>query len=360
MADNSFGILPNQWRNEKGAMLIVVIWLLVILSFMALSFNRHMSIELKLTKYAMNKLKAKYIAMGGLHYVLAKIDSKAKDLPDTLWQCGVKLNEHQYPSDIFREVSVNGGHFTVGYNRLADSSDDFIYGLADEERKINLNAMIPQDYRAFKELLVVLGVNDTTARTIAASTVDWIDEDNAITDPPYGEEGDEYQTSEPPYLCKNRPFDNIEELLLVKGVNQDILEKVKFFLTVVPLKPSRLGVNFNTAFMEVLQALARSETGPRTNTSITSADSLVLKIVNFRKGEDGIEGTKDDRLVEGENMGLNSEEMAIFLTMAQFNVFSSQYLHAQIFGIDSQSGISATIKAIIDRNDLSVLLWEAN
>ena len=149
--------------NEKGVMMIVVIWILAILSLMAIGLSRRMSVELALTKYAMNKLKARYIAEAGLQYAMAQIESDTKDQKtsgfDNLWQCGIHLQENQTPETLFHKVAVNGGYFDVSYSvkAKADIKPVTMYGFQDEERKINLNALDSQNNSILKELLIIRG-----------------------------------------------------------------------------------------------------------------------------------------------------------------------------------------------------------
>ena len=68
----------------------------------------------------------------------------------------------------------------------------------------------------------------------------------------------------------------MNELLLIKGMERPIFDKIKHFVT-----PFGLGVNVHTASPTVLSALGLSA-------------GLVDKILRFRNGRDGEEGTADD------------------------------------------------------------------
>ncbi|MHC4691483.1 MAG: type II secretion system minor pseudopilin [Planctomycetota bacterium] len=82
--------------------------------------------------------------------------------------------------------------------------------LIDESAKINVN-LAPAD------LLLEFECLDGAA---VASIMDWIDEDDVPN--PDGAENDYYSGLESAYSCKNKPIDNIEELLLVKGISPEI------------------------------------------------------------------------------------------------------------------------------------------
>ena len=66
---------PHKKRksNRSGVILIAVLWVLVILTMLTTSIGRNTSIELSLTKYAIARLQAKYLAWGGLVYAMNQI-----------------------------------------------------------------------------------------------------------------------------------------------------------------------------------------------------------------------------------------------------------------------------------------------
>lgn len=350
-------------NNNRGAILIVVIWILVILTLLGTALSRRSSVDLSLAKYSVDKLKSRYLALAGFQYSLARImeDSRDKDSQgsDTLFQCGVHL-EGETLQEVFESVPARNGSFTVGY-RSADPGVDsgMVFGFRDEERRLNLNGLDPQNYRIFQELLMILDVDPQTAQTIAASTVDWQDADQEALKPPYGEEGDGYQRLAKPYLCKNRPLDHVSELLLVKGMTPEIFDKVKDFVTVFPKRAGRLTVNFNTAPLEVLQALGRSVAGPQTNTTPDDADGMARKIVDFRAGGDGSPMTGDDRAVDAKTVAFNSKERAIFQTISPYRIQVSQVLRITVTGREEKRGVPATIDAVVSRNDLAILSWRS-
>jgi hypothetical protein len=95
----------------------------------------------------------------------------------------------------------------------SDLEDDreMDYGLTDESGKINLNS-------ASEEMLLKLP--GMTAE-LAASIIDWRDEDSEIT--PGGAEDEYYLLLSESYNCKNSPLETVDEILLVKGASEDLL-----------------------------------------------------------------------------------------------------------------------------------------
>ena len=352
-------------RNDSGTILLLVLWFVLILSILAISLGREAAVDLALTKHSIGSLKAEGLAWSGIMYAMDQIQTP----------------EDKIPEELFKKVSLKDGYFEIGYfykdslsfpNVLVgnqgevktgppttngsprhegtkafggDSFDEnFRYGFQDEEQKINLNAISVDNSKILIQLVSLLGFSEDVAKTAAASIVDWQDQNTT-------------PANAPAYHCKNRPFDQVEELLLVKGINEEIFLKLKDFVTVFPKAGGTLKVNFNTASEVVLNALTRSKAGAATNTSLEDARSLTRKMIAYRSGPDGREATPDDRSIEMEKLGLNAKEQAIFLSLVQNMTKVSHYFRVRVRGVDRVSGASVVVEAVIKREDLSIVSW---
>jgi type II secretory pathway component PulK len=172
---------------------------------------------------------------------------------------------------------MEGGSVTVGYSYLEDGVPRMRYGLQDEESKMNLNKA---EEKVISRLLeTVAGLSGDEALELAYRIVDWRDADSFFQHPLYGAEDSDYRDLSTPYECKDEPFEVLEELLLVKGMDREIFDQIKDFITVY----AENALNINTVSPEVLQAYGLSE-------------SLIKKILSFRAGQDKIEGTVDDNV----------------------------------------------------------------
>ena len=91
---------------------------------------------------------------------------------------------------------------------------------------------------------------------IVDALIDWLDPDNDTT----GTEGaeDDYYKQRG-YRCKNGPLDSLDELLLVKGFDNELLidKNLKSYLTIAPTDGK---VNLNTAPIQVLYAVLGTQT----------------------------------------------------------------------------------------------------
>lgn len=366
MIPKIIGFRPGS-KNNSGIILVAVLLILVILSTLAVSLGRGTSIEIALAKHSVGKLKAKYAAWGGLIYAIGQIrrdsENASSKKEDTLFYCGIPRTEDQTPLDLFKEKPLGKGVFNVRYRAGASSKAErspqnvWYYGLRDEERLLNINGLLPQNLDVFEQLILLLGFDEEEAEVIAASIIDWKDQDDFVLNEPDGAEEDFYSAESPGYHCKNRPFDSKEELLLVRGMSREIFDRLKDYITVFPPQGS-LQVNFDTAPELVLRALAHGFAGAKTNTDEEDADSLVEKILDYRAGDDGREFSADDRSVDHNDMPLNAKERTIFLAMSALRTKDSKYLRIRVEGLDKNFGVSSLIDAVLRREDLAIVYWK--
>ncbi len=85
------------------------------------------------------------------------------------------------------------------------------FGLIDEASKLNLNTA------SLDMLLSLPGIT----QEFAASIIDWRDDNDEPGDG--GAESETYMRLQPSYLCKNLPFESVEELALVSGADRAML-----------------------------------------------------------------------------------------------------------------------------------------
>ena len=352
--------------DRSGMILIVVMWILIILSLLAIGLGRRTSIDLKMTKHALGKLRAKYTAQAGLVFALEQVkrdnENAETKLFDNLRQCGFGLIEGESREDVFKSVKVGEGFFNIGKeDNDTVGKENGEYGFSDEERKININALDQNNYTVLQYLMMELGYEEGLARSIAASVVDWRDGDDTVFEDASslgvsGAESDYYDSLDPPYFCKNTPFDSITEIRHVKNVTKEIFADIKKYITIFP-KSGKFLVNLDTASEKVLLALAKHYTGNKTKTNIYDAESLVEKMLAYREGYDNEEGTEDDRLLEINEMALNVKEKVLFLMMKGDQTKVSRYIRFFITGVDEKTSISSKIDAIIHRDDLTIVYW---
>lgn len=127
----------------------------------------------------------------------------------------------------------------------------------DLQGRFNLNNLAgahPKQARKYFARLIrrVLDTDPITARTIAATTRDWIDKDIRPTGP-YGAEDNYYLGLTPAYRTGNTLMVSPSELRLVRGVTREIYAELAPYVSALP-EPTP--INVNTAPAPVLGALA--------------------------------------------------------------------------------------------------------
>lgn len=358
-----FGLRRN---NKSGIILIVVLWILVILSVVAIGLGRAAHIDLSLAKHRIGKLKADFLMWGAVNYAMNSVrlraESQTSSTADTLYQCGFELKDKETSEDLFKNVALKDGTFDIRYVLKDGRQPERIcYGFQDEERRINLNAIHQGNYQILTNLFVLLDIPEDKAETLAAEIVDWQDADSKTTIPSSAEK-DEYLTLNKPYPIKNAPFESIDELLLLKDMTTEIFLKVKDYLTILP-QNDIFTINANTAPEIVLKAffhfLIDQQQSDEWNKDV--ADSLAEKIVSYRKGDDGIACTADDEAIQNMKIGdlkLFPDESALYFTAANYFKNVSDYLRVFVQGTDDRYAVSSKAEAVISKQSLSFISWE--
>lgn len=126
--------------------------------------------------------------------------------------------------------------------RIEDMQSRFnLNNLIDAEGKLNGQAL-----QQLERLLQILELDVG----IAQAVTDWIDADGSPSGP-WGAEDVFYIGLATPYFAANRPFEDVAELRLVRGIDSDVWQKLAPFVSALP-EPTPL--NINTASTEVLAA----------------------------------------------------------------------------------------------------------
>lgn len=197
--------------QQRGSTLILVLWVAFGLVALGIYFGQSSSLELKSSDQRAAALEAEQAALGAARYaayVLTNLDTP-----------GVLSDLQTAPTYRYRASAVAVGDarfWFLGRNPDQVSSSlgrvtQPYFGLVDEASKLNLNT-------ATVEMLQLL---PRMTPELAAAIIDWRDDNDDVTQ--YGAEEETYQRLNPPYRCKNAPFESIEELTLVYGMTPEIL-----------------------------------------------------------------------------------------------------------------------------------------
>lgn len=268
------------FREElfRGSVLIIVLWVIIILTILAVSVSVVASSQVFFVRRYRNQMTAYFIARAGLVLCIAELNrDKEANNYDALKE------EWSNKAELFHDRPVGNGFLSVSYEYFSNivsaegktAVTNTFYGMIDEERKININTASATVLQALFQDRASL--TPSQAKEIADSIVDWRDTDDTKRES--GAENGYYQSLSSPYPCKNNKFDILEELILVKGMRPEIFQGIRDFITIY----GDGRVNINTASYPVLHSLGPSEI-------------LAEKIIQCRAGSDEIEGTEDDEV----------------------------------------------------------------
>ena len=199
-------------QNERGVILVVVVWALILLMVFAAELASTMRIEGQTADTYQQEVATYYLAMAGLHRVLYQLGRAQQRGLTMLNQPGAlgRRQQEEQQQDIW----------TRGDGRW--QSEEFGAGgywvrVNDEGGKINLNQA---DEPALRQSFTNLGFEPKIAEALADAILDWRDTDSLVR--LHGAESDYYLTLPVPYPAKDGPFDTLDELLLVRGVTPDL------------------------------------------------------------------------------------------------------------------------------------------
>lgn len=285
-------------NSSAGIALVIVMICITVLAILAAGFAYSMKVETRLAQNANSETELTWLGLSGVE--------RAR------WILGQQLTIAQEPYDSLNQVWAGGpGSMMTSNSVLAGVTLDFELGngtgklkITDLERKVNINTA---DEQMLEQALRLVGVDAGDFSAISGSILDWIDPDDNIHIG--GTESDFYQSLDPPYYAKNKPIDDLSELLLIKGMTPElywggvstnhpgaaVLQNqpgygsrdfgiaaypVGFVDLFTPLSTGRL--NINTASIVALQMIPFVD------------ENVAAEIIRLRSGLDGADGTEDD------------------------------------------------------------------
>jgi hypothetical protein len=184
--------------------LIIVLWVSFGLITLALYFGQSSSYDLRASDNRVASIEAGMTVDAAARYMMYVFTNQTTNgvFPDpTTFQ--------------YQEVAVGDGkYWLIGRGTNDTGPQDKLYcGLVDEASKLNLN------YPNFTNAYWTNLPNMTPE--LAAAIYDW---SHTNTTPSQGGAKDEtYNALSPAYLCKQGPFETVEELRLVSGMTSDLL-----------------------------------------------------------------------------------------------------------------------------------------
>jgi general secretion pathway protein K len=345
--------------TSRGIALIIVMIAIFVLSILIGAFAYSMKVETRLAMNSNHEEALIWLGRSGVErarWILAQSPPPGE------------------PYDSLNQKWAGGpGGMNSSNSPLADISlEDYQIGdgiirkitIVDLEQKFNINLA---DEAVLQQALTLVGVDAGEIPAISSAILDWIDPDeNTHLN---GAESDYYQTLDPPYYAKNKPIDDLLELLQVRGITPDmywgsastnhtpagarhvdrhgrLTEQPSYPVGLeeifTPLSSGK--ININTASATTLQTIPLIDA------------NAAAEIVKLRAGPDGADGTDDDTPFH--NIG----EVAMAVNpqlMQQLTRYGD--VHSRTFKVQVDveiSGYKRTFYAVLGRNsprDVQVL-----
>ncbi|MCX7919713.1 MAG: general secretion pathway protein GspK [bacterium] len=309
-------------QPQSGVVLIITLWILLILSTIALGFAFEIHLESRVARYQLDRYTASYVAQAGLHRAFVELkndlilDRKAR--PQSIDSLGESWANNEFSEEYYQNVKLGDGKYSVTvvdeYSKLNInyiSREMFIAALTvvhpeleDEEERLNFIADAWQDYR------------DSDTQYWKDTTIDEL----AYYNP------ESTDMISPKYLMKNGLFETVDELLNLPGFTPELLYKKvpidiengqeRSLYELFTVHGSGL-ININTAPKPVLVSWFRGSVP-----DMEAATELAQQVIDRREGLDEIPGTDDDKpfhsLAElGTLPGLNPGYISVLLSRGQ-------------------------------------------
>jgi general secretion pathway protein K len=264
-------------KNERGAILIVVVWALVLLMAFATELAYTMRIEGQTADTYQQEVSTYYLAMAGLQRALYKwIQAQQRGI--TMLNQPGALGRRQQQDESQHIWSRGDGRWL---------SEEFGAGgywvrVNDEGGKINLNQA---DEAALRQSFVNLGFDAKVGDALTDAILDWRDTDSLVR--MHGTESEYYQSLPIPYSAKDGPFDTLDELLLVNGMTPTLFYgPLRDVFTVYSAGGSGK-TNLLTAGPRVLQAVLGVDAAAAEDLVQRRAEANSMDLANLMPGGGG-------------------------------------------------------------------------
>ena len=225
MQDAGYSIPDNKGRakeSESGIALMLVLWVLALLSMIVFEFCYTMRIEATITKNFKEGERSYYLAQAGINRAFIELiktqrsTKKFKGAKDTLVD---DPEDDETEDDEIKEWKPREEPYLF---ELEDGECEVT--ISDEGGKINLNWIAKQakkDRKLLSDIIEKSCELEGEERDIVVdSIIDWVDKDhNHLMN---GAEDEYYESQEDPYEARDGDFVIPEELLLVRGITDDL------------------------------------------------------------------------------------------------------------------------------------------
>ena len=245
------GLLTSQACQQQGMALILVLWVLTLLTIMAGSFTLSMRREASVISSVRDSAQATAIAEAGLviaQMMLIEINSEQR------WKANGRVYEIKYADARVRVQAYS------------------------EEGKININNA---GQILLNKLINFVGLEDQQQSELAAAILDWRDSNDLVRI--NGAERRQYENEGLQYHPANKPFQTLDELRLVLGMNEEIYNVIEPLVTIYSKQKQ---LDTNTASEDVLFIIFENQEDEQENRDNTNEDKKGWGLLSDDEDED--------------------------------------------------------------------------
>jgi len=208
--------------RQKGLALVLVLWVLSLLTIMAGSFALSMRREVSIIAGITDNARALAVAQAGIAMAEMMLLNPEQNLR---WR-------------------TDGSVYQIDYTSTAQPMASVRIQMQSEAGKINLNTA---DQSLLQALMSHAPVDAEQQTKIVNAIQDWRDEDDLVRLD--GAEKNEYQDAGLSYRPPNRPFQAIEELQMVLGMDEEVYKWIEPLITIYS---GQAKINLQLAAKDVL------------------------------------------------------------------------------------------------------------
>jgi len=193
-------------HSHRGSILVGLLWCLALLSVIVIGVLHTARMDLLVVKNYGDRIQAHYLALAGIEKARALLYRDAQERSRSQKNHTGNLYDD---AQQFRAVPFGRGTFSVFRRGRSDEAGEVIYGVSDEESRLNVNTATADELTKLPNL----------TPDVAAAIVNWRGGDDTTT----AAETQYYTALQPPYLPRLGPYQTVRELLMVRGVTPDDL-----------------------------------------------------------------------------------------------------------------------------------------
>jgi len=329
-------------RNKSGSIFIFAMWTVLILTTFGIYIGYNARMRLSFVKRLETRDRLRALVEAGVHTLVNDVHMGSLKTTQFVF---VKKD----PDGGMTRDAEPGEYDELTYNYEVDTEDGPAYcKMTDEQGRLNVNTA---NHREIERILMSAGLEEERANELAYNIEDWRDEDNERPELNVINNEDLYYKMEGmKYSPKNKPFELVEELLLVKGMTPGIYKNIEQYVTVY----GSGAVNINTCSRVVMSSLGLDK-------------SLIDKIYIYKSGvrthnrEKGEQFSSSDDIIDelSSTVSLKKEEWDILEYFIEQGKITGQSNCFRVKSLARHSREHASLECVFHR-DGTIMYWKEN